>query len=357
MGAVVAMAKYTERTDAPVSEILPVSAERIELHLAELWQHMDSDRSTSRPLSRVCLANVIILSDPDTHSGAGRLADEMANIHPSRIISACIGEDVPRPIAYVRASCDFSAAGEHAVCWEVVDIEVSPNDGPSLLGATRSLLIGVVPTLLVDFRSVQTLPGFTEKLTELSDLAVVSAELVPTRATSTPVLPLRWFHTLPIRVLLSDLFGTLARARPDLRPERFTFGVDEHGARLDVLLSGWIAGRLQADKIERVGELERTASYQGKPISLVWSQEGRDKDDRRLMLQVDFADNSRATIHGQRTGNKSRDDFLLAYNEISRSRSSSATGLGKYIVEVFKDPAELEDYDLAREFVRKIDIV
>ena len=327
---------------------VPVSAEAIERRLRDLWHMMHSEQARKRSLVRLCLSNMLIITDAVCRPEAERLAGELTALQPSRVFLVVIDDTLTEFSADVRTACSLSAASDSAVCWEIIEIHCPEDREADLPGALRSLLVGTVPVVTIDFRHFQKSPAFDSIILELSDYYFVNAEIVPTGELRRRFLPLRWYRTLPVRELLSTLFARILENAPDRFPVEITVHASIQPERIDVLLVGWFIHRLAtAGQVQSDAEVILIPHEKGDVC--LRHRETPDPNSHLIRLTLDDGE----TIDVTETSSERGFDavYTARYRETEITRSLADYPIGRYIIEATRQPSEFNEYDAVRKVV------
>jgi hypothetical protein len=301
--------------------VLPVNADRIERRLAEVWSLATHSGDQGQDLVKVCLANIVVVCDGLTRPEAEILALAIAREYPSRVILTVVDEEIKSYYAFVRTSCVKDPASGAIRCWEIIELVSEQARVTSIVGALRSLLVDSVPVVTVDFRPFQSTPALDSMLAELSDLVLVDAGIVPARASVRQLLPLRWFHTLPIRLLIGDFFGMMTA---QTNPSKFTVYSQPNRDTYYDLLAGWLVTRLE-----------------GRNIAVSVSDE---PSDEQTILSIEFGhDLDRAVLRIAETPEKL--EWKLHYRNQCVTRSAADWPLASYIVGTLQDSSEQKEFE------------
>jgi hypothetical protein len=318
---------------------LEVNAEKIEKRLNEIWQEASADYRGDMPVAKLCLSNMLVITDGAARLEAENLANEIALIYPSRVFLIVIDELKGAYSAFVRTSCSKDRETGMIRCFEVVELLADISRMHFLPGALRSLLVGSVPVVAVDFRSFQSTPLFDNTILELSDYYYVNAEVVPTGPLQRRYLPLRWYLTLAIRELFGELLGRVNNQDCRAYPKKITLfsvaGVDSYGD----LLCGWLLARLQAEKPRQAGN-RIIAQYRKYELEI----ELVEQDDRTNLVRIEFAGESVGTIERTDTSEVRDVIYRAKHDKIVLERASKGMPLSNYVVEAMQDISEFAEY-------------
>jgi hypothetical protein len=318
--------------------ILPVDAGRIEKRLAEVWSLATHTGEQGQDPVKLCLANIVVICDGLTRPEAELLTAEIAHEHPSRVILTVIDEDLKAYYAFVRTSCTRDPDTGTVRCWEIIELVSETAKLHSVVGALRSLLVDSVPVVTIDFRPFHSTPELDNMMAELSDMVLVNTDIVSTGHHEKPFLPLRWYRTLPIRLLIGDLFNLLGGHTV---PARFIVLTQAGVDTLDDLVAGWLMSRLAQAHVP--------ADPHGRPdheIEIV-IQERQKKN--RSVVTVEFEDKSEPAlieIDEARSG-----VYHLIYRGQTVTRSVKDWPLASYIVGVLLDSSESREYAAVADMI------
>jgi len=237
---------------------LPVNAERIEARLNEIWQKTNHQDRENRPMVKLCLSNVIIVTDALKRPEAENLANDLAKMQPARILLIVIDEVLKTYCSFVRTACAFNEETDSVVCWEIVEILSDPARSDNIAGAVRSLLVDSVPVLTVDCRLSSSTPHFDSSIANLSSCYFFGNDDERNARSTIPRLSLLWYKLLPVRELISTLFSArMAKNRATtLSNCRVLFSKECRDEAL--LLFGWIISRL----VQSGGEVRASMSVE-----------------------------------------------------------------------------------------------
>jgi hypothetical protein len=329
---------------------LPVNAELIERRLTEIWQQLSTDRPDQFPAIKLCLANLIVVTDPDNRAQAERLAAEIAAMHPSRII-LIVTDDTRRAYsALVSTSCTRDTETGTVRCWEIIQIFSDKEHTTDIPGAIRSLLIDSVPVISVDFRPFQTTPEFDRTVLYLSDYQVVNAEVVPSRVSRQTSLSLRWYWTLPLRELLSELFSGIISSGKSARLSAITFYSHANRDNYDDLMSGWILHRIQGGTVLATDK-EYVVDCPGHCVRFKW-EDIDESSDKLLALQFDDGLSAVVTV---RIPDDCSDAFYVgAHGTLRLEKRLSSYALSRYLIGILQDDTEFQEYIVSCKSARRI---
>ena len=245
----------------------PFDLAELEKDLRAMW------RSTSNagPVYRAAMSNLVVPVDPDQH---GRLAPALIEItrrHPSRLLLVEIGRDAapggdggPAPTgepappelhAEVAALCHLRPAGGY-ICSEQIILRGDAEAGPLVPSAVRALLVGNLPTVILDIHGGAP-NAWIQELNDRADLVLGDTSESPTLEDAAAlwraivadeedcVRDLAWSRLAPWREIIAEGFDTthLASSLRHVREVLFVHGSNEAPSCV-LLLAGWLASRL-----------------------------------------------------------------------------------------------------------------
>ncbi|RME26150.1 MAG: hypothetical protein D6800_06870 [Candidatus Zixiibacteriota bacterium] len=327
---------------------VPVSAEAIEHRLRELWQMMHHEQAGKRSLVRLCLSNMVVITDERCRPEAERLAGELTALQPSRVFLVVIDETLTDFSAQVRTACNLSTGSDSAICWEIIEMYCPEACEADLPGALRSLLVGTVPVVTVDFRHFQKSPAFDSIILELSDYYFVNAEIVPTGELRRHFLPLRWYRTLPVRELLSTLFARILESTPERFPVEITVHASSQPERIDVLLVGWFIHRLATAGQVRAETDAIIIPHEKGDMHLIHRET---PDANGHLIGFTFGDGDTIAVVETSTERGFEAVYAATYGDNEITRSLADYPIGRYIIEAIRQPSEFHEYDAVRKVV------
>jgi len=256
-----AVPSYPDETfvlDAPDGS-RPFDATALESDLRNMWKHAGGgDATKTGAIYRAALANLVVPLDPALARKLTPVLVDVARRHPSRLFSI-EPASAPRGAglrARVGALCHRRESGGGLVCSEQVVMDSDAESTSLIPSAIRSLLIGDLPTVLLDFHPGPERPWISE-LMEMADLVVEDSCLAEPgkepevwrlieRDGSRKVHDLAWARLTPWRELLAEVFDG-KECFPALRTIRrieIAFTGDGFPPPPAWLLVGWLASRL-----------------------------------------------------------------------------------------------------------------
>jgi glucose-6-phosphate dehydrogenase assembly protein OpcA len=252
----------------------PFDAVAIEGDLRNMWKRAGGSASPaangeslsrSGALYRAALANLIVPLDPPLGSKLAPVLVEVTRRHPSRLFSIAAGS-APRGakvLARTGAICHRRESGGGLVCSEQVVLETDEESTALIPSAIRSLLIGDLPTVLLDFHPGLGRPWIGE-LMDMADLILVDSCLMDPgtepemwrfleREGSRRVRDLAWTRLHPWRAILAEVFDR-KEYLPSLgtvRAVEMEFTGKAFPPAPVWLLAGWLASRLGWNAVGR----------------------------------------------------------------------------------------------------------
>ena len=327
---------------------VPVDAEAIERRLEELWQPLGCRQGEGHPLVRQCLSNILVVTDDAARPHAERLAAELTALQASRVLLLVIDESFTTYEASVRTACRRASDAHTIVCWEVIDILCPPACTESIPGVVRSLVVGTVPVITVDFRRFLQSPAFDATLVDLSDYCFANAEVVPTRELRRRWLPMRWYRTLPVRELLADAVDLLLEERPGRKLREVTVFASRREDRTDVLVAGWLVYRLSRRGVLRTSPHGLTVDTASQRIDITVLDR---PDPTGLLVRTTWDDDIVVSITETAPGTDQPAAYTADIGTRRLHRSLDSYPLGRYIIQATHVPSEFVEYDAARKVV------
>jgi glucose-6-phosphate dehydrogenase assembly protein OpcA len=294
----------------------PFDAASIECDLKNMWKRAGADDATAEAaadgarvaagsaLYRAALANLVVPLDPRFGAKLAPVLVDVTRHHPSRLFT--IGEGTVSAgtglRARVGAICHRRASGGGLVCSEQVVLDSDPASTALIPSAVRSLLIGDLPTVLLDFHTGLDLPWIAE-LMDLADLVLVDSCLMTpgkepelwrflAREGSRRVHDLAWARLSPWRSILAEIFDEKENlpALGSVREVEIEYTGEDFPPPHAWLLTGWLASRLQWTLASGDPGGIRFRSGSGEVrVSLRRTEQGEPRVLRRLRLRSDGA--------------------------------------------------------------------
>lgn len=337
-----------EALDRHNSKRLEINAEAIERQLNAVWQSLSAEKEGEESLVRICLSNILIVTDTTGQAEAVELAAQLTALQPSRLFLIVIDESCSSQSGFVRTACNFSATADSAVCWEIIELRCPPDFTDSLPGAIRSLLVGAVPVITVDFRQYQQSPLFDATILRLSDYYFVNAEIVPTGELQRRFIPLRWYRTLPVRELLGSLFGRIVAEQPYRRLTRIKINVGQSRDRIDVLIAGWIIHRLVGTGRCESDDTGLLILWNGRSVRITRDEESSHSGQ---LLQLEFDNGSTVSISDVSSADNMEPEYSAEIDGLTLTERLADYPIGEYIIEATRQPAEFDEYNATRKVV------
>jgi len=243
----------------------PFDAVAIEGDLKNMWKRAGHSPAgadggaRNGAIYRAALANLVVPLDPPLAPKLAPVLVDVTRRHPSRLFSIAAGP-APRGAklrARTGAICHRRESGGGLVCSEQVVLESDGASADLIPSAIRSLLIGDLPTVLLNF-----LPGlgppWIDELMEMADLVLVDSCLLEPgrepemwrfleREGSRRVHDLAWARLIPWRAILAEVFDGKEHllALGTIRAVEMTFtGAAAFPPPPVWLLAGWLSSRL-----------------------------------------------------------------------------------------------------------------
>ncbi len=237
----------------------PFDATAIESDLRAMWKRAgEADPSKAGAIYRAALSNLVVPLDPGLESKLMPVLVDVTRRHPSRLFTIEAGV-APRGAglrARVGALCHRRNGGGGLVCCEQVIVQSDSASIPLIPSAIRSLLIGDLPTVLLDFQPEQDLSWVSE-LMDMADLILEDSCLnesgkkrgvwkLVEREGSGKVHDLAWARLAPWRHVLAEVFDMkeYLSALKTLRRVEIGFAGTGYPPPPAWLFTGWLATRL-----------------------------------------------------------------------------------------------------------------
>jgi glucose-6-phosphate dehydrogenase assembly protein OpcA len=278
----------------------PFDAEALEIDLRNMWKRVGGDSSPKGgAVHRAALANLIVPMDPAREAKLMPVLVDVTRNHPARLFTIETGS-APRGSglrARVGALCHRRESGGGVVCCEQVVVESDEESTALIPSAIRSLLIGDLPTVLLDFHPGIGVPWISE-LMEMADLVLEDSCLKQAgketevwhfleREGSGRVHDLAWARLTPWREILAEIFDgkEYLPALGTIRRVEIGFTGEGYPPPPVWLLAGWLASRLgwTPEGGNRNGITLRSA---GGTVTLVMS--GLGKGEGRVLERIAF---------------------------------------------------------------------
>jgi glucose-6-phosphate dehydrogenase assembly protein OpcA len=248
----------TQVLDAPDGS-RPFDAAAIESDLKNMWKRVGkSDAPGPAAIYRAALANLVVPLDPALGLKLMPVLVEVTRRHPARLFSIGAGaaERGARLLARIGAVCHRRDVGGGLVCSEQVVVDSDMESTPLIPSAIRSLIIGDLPTVLLDFHPSPDRPWIAE-LMDMADIILVDSCLKePGKEPevwrflrdqgSARVRDLAWTRLVPWRAILAEAFDEKEAfpALGTIRSVEIGFTGQGYPPPSVWLLAGWLASRL-----------------------------------------------------------------------------------------------------------------
>jgi len=267
----------------------PFDPAAIETDLKSMWKRAGGGGDSTRKgaIYRAALANLVVPLDPALGLKLMPVLVDVTRRHPARLFSIGAGA-VPRGsrlLARVGAVCHRRESGGGLVCSEQVVVDSDTESTPLIPSAIRSLLIGDLPTVLLDFHPALDRPWISE-LMDMADVILVDSCLKEPGTEpetwrllrdqgSRRVRDLAWTRLVPWRATLAEVFDPreYLPALGTIRSVEIGFSGQGYPPPPVWLLAGWLASRLGwiLEGKDRSGLILRSGTG---PVSLAMSGTG-----------------------------------------------------------------------------------
>ena len=247
----------TQVLDAPDGG-RPFDAAAIESDLKNMWKRAGGGDSTrTGSIYRAALANLVVPLDPALGLKLMPVLVDVTRRHPARLFSIGAGaaERGSRLLARIGAVCHRRENAWGLVCSEQVVVESDTESTPLIPSAIRSLLIGDLPTVLLDFHPAPDRPWIAE-LMDMADVILVDSCLKEPGTEpetwrflrdqgSRRVRDLAWTRLVPWRAILAEVFDEKDHlpALGTIRSVEIGFTGQGYPPPPVWLLAGWLASR------------------------------------------------------------------------------------------------------------------
>ncbi len=237
----------------------PFDAAAIESDLKNMWKTAGGvDSARTGAIYRAALANLVVPLDPALGLKLTPVLVDVTRRHPARLFSigAGAGQAGTRLRARIGAVCHRRENGGGLVCSEQVVLESDADSIALIPSAVRSLLIGDLPTVLLDFHPALDRSWIAE-LGDMADLIVMDSCLQKPGTEpsiwrflreqgSRKVHDLAWARLVPWRAILAEVFDgkEYLPALGTVRSVEIGFTGQEFPPSPVWLLAGWLASRL-----------------------------------------------------------------------------------------------------------------
>ena len=283
----------------------PFDAATLEGELRSMWKRAGVAGSSKAPkaardpaesgaIYRAALSNLVVPLDPALSSKLSPVLMDVTRMHPSRLFSIEAGA-APKGAglrARIGALCHRRESGGGLVCSEQVVVESDPGSAALIPSAIRSLLIGELPVVLLDFQPGLGVP-WVEELWPMADMILLDSCLEESgkepevwrsihREGSRKVHDIAWARLNPWRMILAELFDDKEHleALGTIRHVEMGFTGQGDPPPPVWLLAGWLASRLGWKPQGKEAEGITLRSHSG-PVTLSL-QSGRPGEGRVL---------------------------------------------------------------------------
>lgn len=253
----------TRESDFLLGIPVPVKPESIDRELSTMWKAASGDApmdSSSCPVTRVCLANLIWIGSTASSERARRVLTAVAQRCPSRIIILEVdGDDESDDLieAYVNAQCFIAGSERQQVCSEFIHFRMGAGAVTHLSGIVAPLLLPDLETVLWYFSPDPAWQAGVEQIMPLLDRYVteVSTSHDPAEALEHVIdahlraFTLGWFRLNSLRDRIAKVFddGETAAMLPQINELEFIHDgapANPNALTRCALLAGWMASRL-----------------------------------------------------------------------------------------------------------------
>jgi len=273
----------------------PFDATTLEAELRSMWKRagvagsskaVGASKAARAPAApgaiyRAALSNLVVPLDSALSSKLGPVLMDVTRMHPSRLFSIEAGA-APKGAglrARIGALCHRRDSGGGLVCSEQVVVESDPGSAPLIPSAIRSLLVGELPVVLLDFQPGLGVP-WVEELWPMADMILLDSCIKESgkepevwrsihREGSRKVHDLAWARLNPWRMILAELFDDKEhlRALGTLRHVEMGFTGQGDPPPAVWLLAGWLMSRLDWKPEGKEAEGLALRSHSG-PVTL-----------------------------------------------------------------------------------------
>jgi glucose-6-phosphate dehydrogenase assembly protein OpcA len=230
----------------------------VERDLAALWESEAAvgEGEAGRSVARACRATLVAPVAGDDQMQ--ELVDDVARLHPSRVILVETDPSSTRAHAWVSATCSRYASGASLVCCETVHLEAPPDADRAIAAGVRALAVGGVPLVALSEHVSPLGVGWVRELASDLDLVLGNAShlgiadglalwdrcLAPDVA-KPPFRDLLWTELGDWRRAVASRFdGVRARRLESIRSVTVTVAEGPGGRLKAWLFLGWLASRL-----------------------------------------------------------------------------------------------------------------
>ncbi len=245
----------------------PFDLAELEKELRAMWRSSSGagERHTGS-VYRAAMSNLVVPVDPERHARLAPVLIEVTRRHPSRLLLVEIGPHGSAELhAEVAALCHLRPAGGY-ICSEQIILRGDAEAGPLVPSAVSALLVGNLPTVLLDIHGGAPAPWTAEIADQAEIVLADSSECwTPEEAArlwaaidadqDDRVRDLAWARLAPWREIIAEAFDTthLAGALRHVREVALEYGSAANGPAPSCvhLLAGWLASRLEWSPVRR----------------------------------------------------------------------------------------------------------
>ena len=256
-------------------------ASAIEAELRSMWKS-SAGEPEARPgaIYRASMCNLVVTTDPERHGRITQVLTEVTRRHPARLFLVEVapnGGGAHQLSAEVGALCHLRPGGGY-VCSERILLRGEASLGRLVPSAVRALLIGNLPTILLDLLADRR-EEWVDELAALSNLVLEDSGLADQeplqravwkrieRDELDRVRDLAWARLTPWREILADLFEQerLARILAGAGEVIVEFRGSPPPSCVPLFV-GWLASRLQWKPTQRDAESYAFQSPTGEVV-------------------------------------------------------------------------------------------
>lgn len=186
----------------------------IEKSLAAMWIQ-PKDRESAAKATRICAANLIVVTHPDDWHELNNDLGELSALYPTRTIAVILHENkVSAPSKSIRASvsaiCHVPQPGRPQVCAEQIILHDELEHTTDLVHTLLPMLEAELPCLLWWRIARPETDDLFDRLKKTSDRIILDAGLTGLESLDAKAGPnvreLGWYRTYPYRELLAQMF-------------------------------------------------------------------------------------------------------------------------------------------------------
>lgn len=231
----------------------------IEAELRAMWKSASLERGGGGgAVYRAAMSNLVVPVDSSSHARVAPVLVEVTRRHPSRLFLVEVEGtgNSPELRAQVTALCHLRNGGG-LICSEQIILRGESPAGGLVPSAVRALLVGDLPTVVLDIRSGPPTPWLDE-LASIADLVLVDSMLAigdETRQawweriehdSAGRIRDIAWSRITPWRELLAEAFdqNQLTPALAHIQEAVIEHGGGNRAPTWAWLLAGWLSSRL-----------------------------------------------------------------------------------------------------------------